>query len=149
MTPEKIIKLNGQDVKMIYCTATENGFEDMSNRPIQVFFPTFGKDAQGNDIIVEPARAKTADFITLALAAIVAAYTKDDAEPPINAKYILYDATPQERTDLLTAITELRAKWYNVNDVAGSLIREDAAAAEAAANKGKGGQRRNAKPKNA
>ena len=124
MTPEKIIKLNGQDVKMIYCTATENGFEDMSNRPIQVFFPTFGKDAQGNDIIVEPAQAKTADFITLALAAIVAAYTKDDAEPPINAKYILYDATPQERNDLLTAIIELRNKWYEVPSVIKPEIEE-------------------------
>ena len=148
MTPEKIIKLNGQDVKMIYCTATENGFEDMSNRSIQVFFPTFGKDKEGNDIIVEPAQAKTGDFITLALAAIVAAAAKDDAEPPINAKYILYNATPQERTDLLTAIIELRAEWYKVNDVAADLIREEAAAADRAAGKGKRVQR-NPKPKNA
>lgn len=127
MIPVKTIKLNGQDVSMIYCPATENGFEDISPKSINVFFPTFGKDKDGNDIITEPAKATIGDFVTLAMSAIVAYYAREKQEPPINSEYILYEATPQERTDLLTAITEIRGKWYAVPQTVADTLKEDAA----------------------
>ena len=123
---------------MIYCTATENGYERLAEKSINVFFPTFGTDKEGNDIIVEPAQANTGDFITLALAAIIAAYAKDDKEPPIDGKYILYEATPQERNDLLTAIVELRSQWYTVPKVVEETISKESD------RKGKGGRQKNA-----
>ena len=121
---------------MIYCTATENGYEQISGKSINVFFPTFGKDKEGNDIITEPAQATTGDFITLALAAIVAAATRDEQEPPITGKYLLYEATSQERTDLLTAIVELRNQWYEVPKVVNAMLKQDAAEAKADGNGG-------------
>lgn len=126
MTPEKIITLNGQEVKMIYCTATENGYERLSGNSISVFYPTYGKDEKGNDIITEPAQAKVEDFITLAIAAIGAAYARDEKTPPIDGKYVLFEATQQERTDLLITITELRSEWYNVPKVVEDTIHNEA-----------------------
>jgi hypothetical protein len=125
MTPEKKITLNGQEVSMIYCTATENGYERLAEKSINVFFPTFGKDEEGNDIITEPATAKTEDFIVLAIAAIVAYYSRAKKDVPVDSDYILYDATPQERTDLLTAIIELRTEWYTVPKVVEETIRKE------------------------
>jgi hypothetical protein len=132
MTPKKTITLNGQEVKMIYCTATENGYERLAGQSINAFFPQFGKDSDGNDIIISPAQATTADYITLAISAIVAAYAKDDQDPPIDGKYILYEATRQERDKLLTAIVELRNEWYDIPQVAQDVIKREAESTEKA-----------------
>ena len=110
---------------MIYCAATENGYESLSDKSIAVFFPVFGKNEKGEEVIIQAPTAKTADFISLAIAGIVAAYAMDDAEPPIDGKYILYKATPQERTNLLTAIAELRNQWYTVPKVVEKRIRRE------------------------
>ena len=48
----KTIKLCGKDVQIGYCAATENAFENFSDKSIQVFVPTYGKDKDGKDIIV-------------------------------------------------------------------------------------------------
>lgn len=117
MIQEKEITLNGQQVKMIYCSATENGYEEISGKSISVFSPEFGKDEEGNTIITKAAEATIGDVISLAFAGIVAAYTRDKKEVPVTADYILYEATPAERNDLLTAIIELRNKWYEVPSV--------------------------------
>lgn len=137
MNPERTITLNGQQVQMIYCTATENGYEKLADNSIAVFFPTFGKDKKGRDIITEPASAKTGDYITLAMAAIVAAYAKADKEPPIDGKYILYEANPQERAELLTAIREMQAEWYNVPKVVADTLKSEAADNQGGKGKGK------------
>lgn len=136
---QKKITLCGKTVELIYCTATENGFELISPNTINVFVPTFGKDKEGNDVIIEPARATVGDFITLAVAAIVAAYTRKGQEPPVTSEEILYDITPQERNELLTAIIELRNEWYAVpKSVEETLKKENEAA------KGEGEEPKNA-----
>ena len=127
MTPEKIITINGQEIHMIYCAATENGYESISGNSINAFIPTFGKNEQGEDVIKEPAKATIGDFITLAVAAIVAYYTREGInETPVDSKYILYEATPQERNELLTAIAELRNEWYSVPKTVGETLAKDA-----------------------
>ena len=54
----KEITLCGQQVKLIYCAASENGFEDLSGKSI-------------NDIDF----AKAKDMMNLAVACIIAYYT--------------------------------------------------------------------------
>lgn len=141
MTPQKEITINGQQVEMIYCTATENGFEEISRKSINVFLPTFGTDEEGNTIIKEAAPCTIGDWVTLAMAAIVAAYTKDSKEVPVSSEYMLYESTPQERNDLITSIVELRNEWYGVPKVVEEQLKQETAQAEA--NGGK------AEPKNA
>lgn len=141
MTPQKEITINGQQVMMIYCTATENGFEEISRKSINVFLPTFGTDEEGNTIIKEAAPCTIGDWLTLAMAAIVAAYTKDGREVPVSSEYMLYESTPQERNDLITSIVELRNEWYGVPKVVEEQLKQEAA--QAGANGGK------AEPKNA
>ena len=135
MTPQKEITINGQQVMMIYCTATENGFEEISRKSINVFLPTFGTDEEGNTIIKEAAPCTIGDWVTLAMAAIVAAYTKDGREVPVSSEYMLYESTPQERNDLTMAIVELRNEWYGVPKVVEEQLKREAE--QAGANGGK------------
>ena len=131
MTPQKEITINGQQVMMIYCTATENGFEEISRKSINVFLPTFGTDEEGNTIIKEAAPCTIGDWVTLAMAAIVAAYTKDGGEVPVSSEYMLYESTPQERNDLITSIVELRNEWYGVPKVVEEQMKQEAEQADA------------------
>ena len=105
MKAEKTISICGQDVQMLYCAATETGFEQLANRSINVFLP--GDDEEN------PA-ATGDDYIKLGIAAIIAAYARNDQEPPVSVKDVLYEATPQEVVALITSAVELRAKWYDV-----------------------------------
>ena len=123
MKAEKTISICGQDVQMLYCAATETGFEQLANRSINVFLP--GDDDEN------PA-ATGDDYIKLGIAAIIAAYAKNDQEPPVSVKDVLYEATPQEVVALITSAVELRAKWYDVPEI----VEED--------KKGKRGKRKNA-----
>ena len=123
MKAEKTISICGQDVQMLYCAATETGFEQLANRSINVFLPG---DDDGN-----PA-ATGDDYIKLGIAAIIAAYARNDQEPPVSVKDVLYEATPQEVVSLITSAVELRAKWYNVPEI----VEED--------KQGKRGKRKNA-----
>lgn len=123
MKAEKTISICGQDVQMLYCAATETGFEQLANRSINVFLP--GDDEEN------PA-ATGDDYIKLGIAAIIAAYARNDQEPPVSVKDVLYEATPQEVVALITSAVELRAKWYNVPEI----IEED--------KQGKRGKRKNA-----
>lgn len=141
MIPQKEITINGQQVMMIYCTATENGFEEISRKSINVFLPTFGTDEEGNTIIKEAAPCTIGDWVTLSMAAIVAAYTKDGREVPVSSEYMLYESTPQERNDLITSIVELRNEWYGVPKVVEEQLKQEAE--QAGVNGGK------AEPKNA
>lgn len=123
---EKKINICGKEVCMIYCTATENNYEEMSGgKSISVFVPTFKKDNAGNDIIDEPAKATIGDYVTLALAAIVAYYSKKKEEMPISAEDVLFETTPSERNDLLSSIVELRNEWYSVPKIVEETIKKE------------------------
>jgi hypothetical protein len=115
MNPERTITIRDKEVKMRYCAATETGFESLSKNKIEVFTPTVSEyDEDGKPVKIEPPAATSDDYIKLALAAIVAAYARTEEEPPITADDILYDATPQEVTLLLTTVIQLRAEWYQL-----------------------------------
>lgn len=127
---EKKITICGKEVKLIYCAATEKGFEEISGKNIAVFSPTIGKDKKGELIITAPAEALTSDYITLAVAGIVAAYTKDDQEPPLDSKAILYEATSDEIRTLLETIIELRNEFYKIPAVVEEQLKKEADAAD-------------------
>lgn len=122
---EKTITICGKEVKMIYCAATENGYEFISGKSIDVFIPKFGKNEKGEDIIAEPANATRADYMMLGIAGITAYYSKQDEEPPVMSKDILYDATPTEVANLITSIVELRAAWYDIPKVVENQLKEE------------------------
>jgi len=115
MIPEKTIQICGKDVKMRYCAAAETGYELMTDKSSTVFSPVvteYGED--GKPLKVSQPEANTFDYINLAIAAIVAAYERENQEPPITSKEILMDATPAEVTELIKTVLELRMKWYNI-----------------------------------
>jgi hypothetical protein len=116
----KIEKINlcGKKVKIMYCAATETGYETVAGKSSQVFLPTvLERDENGNVTKSEPPAATLDDYIKLALAGIIAAYASEDKEPPVTDKDILYKATSEEITNLVGTIGKLRVAWYNVPDV--------------------------------
>lgn len=117
MIAEKTITICGKEVRMRYCAAAETGFEIMTGKKMDVFAPTFGKDGEGNDIIEDPAKATTQDYLYLAVAAIVAAYERTKEQAPITGDDILYDASPTEIAELLMTVVTLRVEWYKVPEV--------------------------------
>ena len=134
MIAEKTVKMtvirDGEekevDVRMRYCAAAEQGFETLSGKRMDVFSPTpteFGKD--GKPTKFDPPVATTQDYLTLAVAAIVAAYARNNEEPPVKSEDILYDATPQEVSNLLTTVVMLRVEWYKVPDVVKPDMKQD------------------------
>ena len=119
MKTEKSIKLCGKDVFMRYCAATETGFELLSGKNVSVFIPRFGKNEKGETIVTELPTATSDDFIKLAIAGIVAAYDfrsdeNNMVEPPVTTKEIIYEASSEEVTAMVTAIMQLRNEWYHV-----------------------------------
>ena len=97
MNNEKTITICGKEVKMRYCAATETGFEQMSGKSI-------------GDIDFK----KQEDLIRLSLAAIIAAYLRDESKAPVTDEEIILDAKPKELIEMFTTILELRAAWYEV-----------------------------------
>lgn len=112
MTNEKTITICGKEVRLRYCAATENGFELMSGKKI------YEIDFQSQE-----------DLTRLAIASIIAAYERDGQDAPIEAKEILYDATPAEIVELFKTTMELRAAWYEVPLVLKEQIEAENAAA--------------------
>lgn len=106
----KTITICGKDVEMLYCAATETGYESISGQSCEIFIPEISKDKKGKEQI--RMRATTRDYIQLAVAAIIAASTFRGQEAPITADDILYSASAQEVTNLITAVIELRNAWY-------------------------------------
>ena len=103
---------------MLYCAATETGYEQLvsgTGKDINVFLPTVLKrDSDGKPTKVEPPVAQTDDYLKLALAAIIAAAASKKQEPVVSADDIMYHANSQEVTTMITAIVELRTKWYTI-----------------------------------
>ena len=118
MLAQKTITLCGKQVEMLYCAATETGYEQLvsgTGKDINVFLPTIlERDADGKPKKVEPPVAQTDDYLKLALAAIIAAAASKKQEPVVSADDIMYHASSQEVTAMITAIVELRAKWYTI-----------------------------------
>lgn len=105
----KEITICGHQVKIMYCAASEQGFEDLSGKSI-------------NDLDF----TKSKDIMNLSLACIVAAYTAEDKEPPIKSEDILYRATSKELTDLYLTVINLRAEWYNVPKIVSDQLQKEA-----------------------
>ena len=123
MNPERIIKITRKnadgkaeqvDVKMLYCAASETGYQSLSGNTMDVFFPTFDKDENGEIIVKEPAKATDMDYIQLSTACIVAAYERDNQEPPISANDIIYSASRAEIIDMIKTVMEMRAEWVAI-----------------------------------
>lgn len=118
MLAQKKITLCGKQVEMLYCAATETGYEQLvsgTDKDINVFLPTIlERDADGKPTKVEPPVAQTDDYLKLALAAIIAAAASKKQEPVVSADDIMYHASSQEITAMITAIVELRTKWYTI-----------------------------------
>ena len=116
---EKTITICGKDVTILYCAATETGYERLAQKGIDVFLPTFGPnpDKPEETIMTAPPTANTEDYLQLAIAAIVAASESKKQEVPITADDLLYRATKAEVTALITAVIELRNEWYGLSKV--------------------------------
>lgn len=114
---ERTIKIGNQDVRMMYCTASETGYENMTGKSVEVFLIRPIYDEDGKQTGFEPQLATLSDYITLAMASIVAAYAAKDQEPPINSNYVLFEATAEEAKLLVDTVAELRAEWYHIPDV--------------------------------
>jgi hypothetical protein len=125
MTSKKIT-ICGKEVELFYCAATENGYERISDgKTIGVFIPTFKMDEEGNHVIDQLPAATNEDYMTLAMAGIVAADTYHKREAVINSEDILYNATPTERRLLIDTIVELRNEWYEVPKIINEIIRKE------------------------
>ena len=116
---EKTITICGKDVPILYCAATETGYERLAQKGIDVFLPTFGPNPDNPEetIMTAPPTANTEDYLQLAIAAIVAASESKKQEVPISADDLLYRATKAEVTALITAVIELRNEWYGLSKV--------------------------------
>ena len=111
----KTITICGKQVELLYCAATETGYESISGQSCEIFIPEISKDKKGKEQI--RMRATTRDYIQLAVAAVIAAYTRKGEDAPVTADDILYNATSQEVTQLITTVIELRNAWYQVPSV--------------------------------
>lgn len=106
---EKTISILGRDVRMKYCAATETGFEKLTDKSI-------------NDISFNTQE----DLISLSISAIVAAYARNNEEPPISSDDLLYDAKPQDIVELAKTVIELRAEWYGMPKVVADELAKEA-----------------------
>lgn len=122
---EKKITICGKEIDVFYCAATENGFERMSGKEISVFIPTFKKDENDKLVVDKLPEATNEDYMTLAIAGIIAADTYYDREPSITSKQIIFEATPPECKELLTTIIELRNEWYSTPKVVENTIKKE------------------------
>ena len=107
-------KLEQTEVKMLYCAASEAGFQSLSGEIIDVFNPEIGKDEKGEVIIKSAPKATDMHYLQLAIACIVAAYESEGKEPPITSEDIMYNATREEVLKLVQAVVEMRTEWLFV-----------------------------------
>jgi hypothetical protein len=108
------IEILGREVEMLYCAATETGFEDIAGKTADIFNPIPVLDKEGKVKELMPAPATTKDYIYLAVACIVAAYASRGEEAPNLTNDILYNATPAEVQLLTKTAIELKLEWYKV-----------------------------------
>lgn len=98
---------------MRYCAAAETNFETLSKNSSAVFTSTVKeRDAEGRPVKIDPPKATSHDYIMLALGAIIAAYDYRGEEPPVSPKDILFETIPEDINAMVTAVIDLRIKWY-------------------------------------
>ena len=107
-------ELEQTEVKMLYCAASETGFQSLSGETIDVFTPELDKDENGEIVIKSAPKATDMHYIQLAIACIVAAYESEGKEPPITSEDIMYHATREEMVKLVQAVVEMRTEWLFV-----------------------------------
>ena len=122
---QKNFEICGREVELFYCAATENGFERLSGKLIDVFLPILGKNEEGKTVIAGMPPASNEDYMMLALSGIAAADSFNEREPVITSKDILYKATPAERTLLIDTIMELRNEWYEIPKIVNDTIEKE------------------------
>lgn len=123
MNPRRTIKITRKndageieqvDVTLLYCAASETGFQSLSGETMQVFSPELEKDKEGKYIIKALPKATDMNYIQLAMACIIAAYECDGEEPPIKSEDLLYQASREEVTNLVTTVLQMRNEWLQV-----------------------------------
>ena len=112
------IEILGREVEMMYCAATETGFEDIAGKTADIFNPIPVLDDEGKVKELMPPPATTKDYIYLAVACIVAAYASRGEEAPEMTNDILYKATPAEIQLLTRTAIELKMEWYKIPETA-------------------------------
>ena len=105
---ERTITIQGKEVALLYCAATENGFEDLCNKGIREL--NFNSQKE---------------LIMLGLCAIVAAYSRRGEEPPITSDTLLYHSTPQELSELIRVTLELSQEWYGIPKVVADTLEKE------------------------
>jgi hypothetical protein len=123
MNPERTIKITHKasdgkmeqiDVRMLYCAASETGFQSLSGETMEVFAAVLEKDDAGKVVVKEAPRATDMNYLQLAIASIVAAYERDGEKPPVTSDDILYNATRKEVVEMIKAVMEMQAEWLFV-----------------------------------
>ena len=122
---KKTITICGKEIEIFYCAATENGYERMSGKQINVFVPTFNKNEKGETVIDKLPEATNEDYLTLAIAGIVAADSYYERESSITSKEIIYEAEPKDVQELITTIIDLRNEWYSVPKVVEESVKKE------------------------
>lgn len=116
MIPEKSITINGTNVSLCYCAATEMGYEKMSGKSSAVFVPRRIEDGEGGFRYIEP-EAQTEDYVMLALSAAVAQASRKGEKNNLTMEMVMYEAKPDEVKLLMTTVLELRNEWYDISPV--------------------------------
>ena len=93
----KTITITGKEVGVAYCYATEIAFRKYTGVGVENF---------------DPANPEHAAYIILA--AILAYYQHKGEDAPVTDKDIIYETSPQDIIDAMTAVFHLRAEWYNL-----------------------------------
>jgi hypothetical protein len=123
MNPRRTIKITKKneageieqtEVKLLYCAASETGFQTLSGVTMEVFAPELGKNEEGKWIMKALPTATEENYIQLALACIIAAYECDDEKSPITSKDLLYHASREEVQNLVTTVLQMRNDWIQV-----------------------------------
>ena len=102
------------EVKLLYCAASETGFQTLSGETMEVFTPELEKNDEGKFIIKALPKATDMNYIQLAMACIIAAYECDGEEPPIKSEDLLYHASREEVQNLVTTVLQMRNEWMQV-----------------------------------
>ena len=102
------------EVKLLYCAASETGFQTLSGVTMEIFNPELEKNEEGKYVIKALPKATDMNYIQLAMACIIAAYECDGEEPPIKSEDLLYHASREEVTNLVTTVLQMRNDWMQV-----------------------------------
>jgi len=102
------------EVALLYCAASETGFQTLSGVTMEVFNPELEKNKEGKWIVKTPPKATDMNYIQLAMACIIAAYECDGEEPPIKSEDLLYHASREEVQNLVTTVLQMRNEWMAV-----------------------------------